>query len=110
MTDKVSVYYSFIHSFIHSLQFCSHHSYRISDIEQLLNLTDSFTWKELPTRDPNTGYLTKAGYFPIIQTLAKNVNAILIAFNIIQFIVRSVMSHDMLYASWYAFDVSVRSM
>ena len=64
----------------------------------------------MPTRDPDTGYLTKAGYITIIQTLAKNANAFLIAFNIIQFIVRSVMSHDMMYASWYPFDVSVSPM
>jgi uncharacterized membrane protein len=73
-------------------------------------MTDSFTWEELPTRDPDTGYLTKAGYIPIIQALTKNMNAFLIAFNIIQFIVRSVMSHDMFYSSWYLFDVSVSPM
>jgi len=92
------------------LRFFSHHSYRKSDIEQLLSLTDFFTWEELPNRDPDTGYLTKAGYIPIIQSLARNVNVFLIAFNIIQFIVRSVTSHDMIFADWYPFDVSVSPM
>jgi len=88
----------------------SQRSHSKSDIEQLLSLTDFFTWEELPTRDPDTGYLTKAGYIPIIQALAKNVNALLIVFNIIQFIVRSVNSHDMIYTNWYLFDVSVSPM
>jgi hypothetical protein len=92
------------------LQFCSNHRYRKSDIEQLLSLTDSFTWEELPNRDPDTGYLKKAGYIPIIQALTKNMNAFIIAFNTIQFMVRSVMSHDMFFASWYPFDVSVSPM
>jgi hypothetical protein len=92
------------------LKFCSHHSYRKSEIEQLLSLTDSFTWEELPTRDPDTGYLTKAGYIPIIQALTKNMYGFLIAFNIIQLIELSVMSHDMFLASWYPFDVSESPM
>jgi hypothetical protein len=89
---------------------CSHHSYRKSDIEQLLSLTDSFTWEELPTRDPDTGYLTQAGFIPVIQTFTKNFYAFFIVFNTIQFVVRSVMSHDMFFASWYPFDVSVSPM
>jgi hypothetical protein len=92
------------------LKFCSHDSYRKSDIEQLLSLTDSFKWEELPTRDPDTGHLTKAGYIPIIQALTNILNAFIIAFSTIQFIVRSVVSHDMFFASWYPFDVSVSPM
>jgi hypothetical protein len=62
----------------------SHYSYRKRDIEHLLSLTDSFTWEELPTRDPDTGYLTKAGYIPIIQTLATYIPAPTWVFHIIQ--------------------------
>jgi hypothetical protein len=88
----------------------SHYSYRKSDIEQLLILTDSFTWDELPTRDPDTGYLTKAGYIPIIQNLTKNVSVLIIVFKTAQITVRAVMNHDMALASWYPFNVSVCPM
>ena len=85
----------------------SHYSYRKRDIEQLLMLTDSFTWEELPTRDPETGYLTKAGYIPNIQDLTKNMIVWVIVFNAAQLTGRIVMNHDMAFASWYPFDVSV---
>jgi len=96
---------------IHSLtEMYSHYSYRKRDIEQLFILTDSFTWEELPTRDPDTGYLTKAGYIPIIQNLTKNMTVWLIVFNTAQIIVRIVMTHDMVFASWYPIEVSVSPM
>jgi hypothetical protein len=88
----------------------SHYSYRKSDIQQLFILTDSFTWEELPTRFPDTGYLTKAGYIPIIQNLTKNMTVLLIVFNTAQFTVRIVTNHDMAITSWYPFDVSVSPM
>jgi hypothetical protein len=88
----------------------SHYSYRKRDIEQLLVLTDSFTWEELPTRDPDSGNLTKAGYIPIIQDLTKYMPVLMTAFNITQCTVRMVISHDMFFGSWYPFDVSVSPM
>jgi hypothetical protein len=88
----------------------SHYSYRKRDIDQLLILTDSFTWEELPTRDPDTGYLAKAGYIPIIQDLTRNMIVWVIVFNAAQITVRIVMNHDMVFASWYPFDVSVSPM
>jgi hypothetical protein len=88
----------------------SHYSYRKTDIEQLFILTDSFTWEELPTRDPDTGYLTKAGYIPIIQNLTKNMTVWITVFNTVQFTVRILMNNDMIFASWYPFDVSVSPM
>jgi hypothetical protein len=91
--DSVSQCLVLIDSVIEVL---SQNIYRKSNIEKVLSLSDFFTWEELPTRDPDTGYLTKAGYSPIIQALAKILNAFLIVFNIIQFIVRSVTSHDMI--------------
>ena len=88
----------------------SHYSFRKRDIEQLLILTDSFTWEELPTRDPDTGYLTKAGYIPKIQDLTKNVTVWITVFHSVQITVRIVMNHDMAFGSWYPFDVSVSPM
>ena len=86
------------------------YSYRKRDIELLLRLTDSFTWEELPTKDPDTGYLTKAGYIPIIQRLAKYVFWFTISFHFIQSTVRMVISREMFLTSWFPFDLSATSV
>jgi hypothetical protein len=92
------------HIFLMSI--CSRYSYRKRDIERLLSLTDSFTWEELPTRDPNTGYITKAGYLPIIQKLTKYSSVAMFGYHGIQSALRIALDHDMVYTSWYPFDVS----
>jgi hypothetical protein len=86
------------------------YSYRKRDIERLLSLTDSFTWEELPTRDPNTGYITKSGYIPIIQKLTKFLPTFILGFHIVQSTFRVVLYHDMLLTSWYPFDTSESPM
>jgi hypothetical protein len=73
----------------------------------LLTLTESFTWEELPTRHPDTGYTTKAGFIPKIQVIVKYTMAFITAFHGIQSTVRMVDSHDMIYSKWYPFDATV---
>jgi hypothetical protein len=82
------------------------YSFRKRELEYLLGLTDSFTWEELPTRDPDTGNLTKAGCIPIIERFTKYALLILLAFHTIQSSVRIVLNHDMIFTSCYPFDVS----
>jgi hypothetical protein len=82
------------------------YSFRKRGLEYLLGLTDFFTWEELPTRDPDTGNLTKAGYIPIVQRLTKHVLLFLLAFHTLQCSVRIVLNHDMIVTAWYPFDVS----
>jgi len=81
-------------------------SYRKRDVEHLLRLTASFTWEELPTRDPDTGHLTKAGYIPIIQSTTKFTAGFLTSFHIIQTTVRILSNHEMVLTSWFPFDLS----
>jgi hypothetical protein len=83
-----------------------HYSYRKREIEHLLTLTDSFTWEELPTRDPETGNISSAGYIPIIQTQIKYLITFLFAFHGTQSTVRIVMSHEMILPMWLPFDAS----
>ena len=86
------------------------YSYRKRDIELLLRLTDSFTWEDLPTRDPDTGYLTKAGYIPIIQRLTKYGFWFTLLLHFTQSTVRIVFSREMILIPWFAFDVSATSV
>ncbi|GFG30955.1 hypothetical protein Cfor_03708, partial [Coptotermes formosanus] len=104
---NVGIPFVLIHSLI-SVR--SPYSYHKSDIEHLLRLTDAFTWEELPTRHPDTGYLTKAGYIPIIQTVAAYVIVLAIVYHTVQCTVRIVLNHDMIMANWYPFDASVSPM
>ena len=84
----------------------SHYSYRIREMEHLLTLTDSFTWEELPTKDPETGNITNAGYIPIIQSHTKNIVSFAFAFHGIQCAVRIVMSHELIFPMWFPIDAS----
>ena len=72
----------------------------------MLRLTVSFTWEELPTRDPVTGNLTKAAYILIIQSLTKYTAGLLISFHIVQTTVRILSNHEMVLTSWVPFDIS----
>jgi hypothetical protein len=88
--------------------YCSFpYSYRKTDIQHLLSLTDSFTWEELPTRDPDTGYLTKAGYIPIMQKFVAYAIPLSIIYHTVHSAVGIVLNHDMLFTNWYPFDASV---
>jgi hypothetical protein len=84
----------------------SNYSYRKRGFEYLIRLTDSFTWEDLPIRDPDTGYLTKAGLIPINQSVAKYVTILAFSFHITQSTARIVMSRDMIFTSWYPFDAT----
>jgi hypothetical protein len=81
--------------------------FRKRDVYNLITLTESFTWEELPTRHPDTGYATKAGYIPKIPAIAKKSMAFIAVFHWTQSIVRMVYSHDMMYSKWYPFDATV---
>jgi hypothetical protein len=84
----------------------SRYSYRKRELEHLIGLTNSFSWEELPTMDPETGYLTKAGYIRLIPNLTKYITALFFAFHAMQSTGRIVLYHDMVFTAWYPFDVS----
>jgi hypothetical protein len=81
--------------------------FRKQEIEHLLAQTDSFTWEELPNRDPETGHMTKAGYIPLTQKIATHVPALITISHAIQTCVRIWTSHDTVLPAWFPFDTSV---
>jgi hypothetical protein len=93
---------------LRNTRFC--YSYRKRDLERLLSLTDSFTWEELPTRDPNTGYTTRAAYVPKILSLARYYPALVLLIHFPQSIVRMVTRREMMITKWYPFDSSLSPM
>jgi hypothetical protein len=81
--------------------------YSKPDIQHLLRLTDSFTWEEMPTSDPDTGHLTKAGYIPILQNVAAYILTLSMIFHTVYSTVRIVLNHEMPFTNWYPFDLSL---
>jgi hypothetical protein len=72
-----------------------------------MDLPDSFTWEDLPTRDDETGHLTAAGWIPLIKTYTVRAAVMIIVFHTIQTSIRIVTNHDTMYTAWYPFDWTV---
>ncbi|XP_033609375.1 uncharacterized protein LOC117282725 [Cryptotermes secundus] len=81
--------------------------YRKREVQNLLNLTNSFIWEDLPTRDPDSGNLTTTGYMPIIERLTIYVSTGAFLFHGVQSSARIVLNHDMVLTTWYPFDATV---
>jgi len=76
-------------------------------IEVAMDLSDSFTWEVLPTRDADTGHLTASGWIPLIQMYTSRLVVVILAFHTIQSTVRIVKNHETVLIGWYPFDWTV---
>jgi hypothetical protein len=76
-------------------------------IERAMDLTDSFTWEDLPTRDADTGHLTAAGWIPLIQLLGTRVFIVNFVTHGVLSTIRIVTNHETLFIAWYPFDWNV---
>jgi len=72
-----------------------------------MDLTDSFTWEDLPTRDADTGHLTAAGWIPHITMYTGRAAIAIICFHIVQSTIRMVTNHETMLVAWYPFDWTV---
>jgi hypothetical protein len=72
-----------------------------------MDLTDSFTWEDLPTRDADTGHLTAAGWIPLIKTYNTIVFLGLVIFHITQSTIRIVINQETMLLAWYPFDWNI---
>ena len=80
---------------------------RQRSIEHALDLTDSFTWEDLPTRYVDTGHLTAAGWIPNIKIITTRVYILFISFHFIQSTFRIFTKHETLFVAWYPFNWTV---
>jgi len=76
-------------------------------IEFAMDLTDSFMWEDLPTRDAETGHLTAAGWIPLIPKFAIRIACSILAFHCVQSTIRIVKNHETILVAWYSFDWTV---
>ena len=72
-----------------------------------MNLTDSFTWEDLPTRDADTGHLTAAGWIPLTVKYGKSAAIALLCFRSVQSTIRIVTNHETIAIVWYPFKWTV---
>jgi hypothetical protein len=72
-----------------------------------MDLTDSFTWEDLPTRDADTGHLTAAAWIPRINMFTSRAAIAVILFHFTQSTIRIVTNHETLFIAWYPFDWTV---
>jgi len=72
-----------------------------------MDLTDSFTWEDLSTRDSDTGHLTAAGWIPLTLKYSRSAAIALLLFHIVQSTIRIVTNHETMAVAWYPFDWTV---
>jgi hypothetical protein len=98
--------------FSHSLNFLSWFGFfcvrlRQQSIERAMDLTDSFTWEDLPTRDVDTEYLTPAGWIPRIKLYSTRAAVSSMCFHFVQSTIRIVRKHETIIIAWYPFDWTI---
>ena len=72
-----------------------------------MNLTDSFTWEDLPTRDADTGQLTAAGWIQRVKMFSTGLSIVTVSFYCIQSIIRIRTNREAIITAWYPFDRTV---
>ena len=72
-----------------------------------MDLTDSFTWEDLPTRDAHTGHLTAAGWIPLTMKYSRSAAIAILCFHTVQSTIRIVTNHETIMIVWYPFDWTV---
>jgi len=81
--------------------------FRLQIIERAMDLTDSFTWEDLPTRDADTGHLTAVEWIQLNTKYIKIRATVVFCFHIVHSTVRIVTNHETIFIVWYTFDWTV---
>jgi len=81
--------------------------FRQRSIERVLDLTDSFAWEDLPTRDADTGHLTAAGWIPFAMKYSKIGAIVFLCVHAVQSTIRIVTNHETIVIVWYPIDWTV---
>jgi hypothetical protein len=72
-----------------------------------MDLTDNFTWEDLPTRDADTGHLTTAGWIPRINVFSMRAFIAITLYHLGQSTYRILLNHETIFIAWYPFDWTV---
>jgi hypothetical protein len=82
--------------------------FRLNTLERLIHLAESFAWEDVPAADPETGFLTMAGWIPRIESLTRRLINLTIIFHFSYVLIKRLVSKNpqLSYNSWYPFDMS----
>jgi hypothetical protein len=80
---------------------------QLRSIERAMDLTDSFTWEDLPTTDADTGHLTAAGWIPLIKAYNVGAAVMILVIHTVLTSIRIVTNHETILIAWYPFDYTV---
>jgi hypothetical protein len=72
-----------------------------------MDLTDSFTWEDLPTRDAETGHMTAAGWIQLTLKYSTKAATVIFCFHLAQSTIRIATKHETMFIAWYPFDWTV---
>jgi hypothetical protein len=72
-----------------------------------MDLTDSFTWENLPIRDADSGQLTAAGWIPRFIKIGTHTTFVALAVYFVQSTIRIMTNHELTLNAWYPFDWTV---
>ena len=76
-------------------------------IERAIDLAESFTWEDLPTRDADTEDMTATGWIPRIKATVNTMAVVALVTYCAQYAFHIVKSRDLMYRAWYPFDWNV---
>jgi len=96
---QLSKFFGLIHS---NSEFCFGFCTRLQQqsTERVIDLTDSFKWQDLPTRDDDTAHLTEAGWIPLIKMFSTTVTIVVTILHFIQSTTRMVTNHEIVRTAW----------
>ncbi|KAJ4437169.1 hypothetical protein ANN_17304 [Periplaneta americana] len=80
--------------------------FRKDDYDKVLKMTEMFVWEDMPEKDPKTGTLTTAGWIPRVQKIMKIIVIYVMTVHSIQSCIRIVNNHELMFVSWYPFDMT----
>jgi hypothetical protein len=72
-----------------------------------MDLTDSFTWEDLPTRDADSGQLTAAGWIQLTLKYSRRAATAMLFYHFAQSTIRIVTKHETVFIAWYPSDWTV---
>ena len=81
--------------------------FRKHTIERVMELTDSFTWEDMRTKDSETGHLTAAGWIPLTMKYSRIAAIGIFCLHTAQSTVRIVTNHETMFIVSYPFDWTV---
>ncbi|PSN35840.1 Odorant receptor 89 [Blattella germanica] len=78
--------------------------FQLKKFENVIEMTEGFTWEEMPFKDPIMGTLTSAGMLPLIWKIIKYGFMTMGYGHLIQSFYRIIVNHELMFRTWCPID------